>query len=88
MTNHQPERNAAPVKTPTEARQGARGLPTLWVLIGGLALAILAMLYFLSTSVDSPPPSPTEQNAVGPSSDGANNNAEPSRLDATPPAKQ
>lgn len=85
MTNHLPEHDAAPTKTPTEARQGSRGLPTLWVLIGGLALAILALLYFVSTDVENPPPSPTQENSVGPSTDGTNN-AEPSRLDEPPAA--
>ena len=88
MTNHLPEHDAAPIKTTTEARQGSRGLPTLWVLIGGLALAILALLYFVSTDVENPPPSPTDNTSVGPSSDGTRNNAEPSRLDSPPAAKQ
>ncbi|MDX6806787.1 hypothetical protein [Terrihabitans rhizophilus] len=83
MTYQPPERDAA-VKNPTQARQGSRGRPVLYVLGGGLALAILALLYFVSTSVDDPPPNPAAEQSVGPTTDAAPNNAEPSRLDSPP----
>lgn len=34
--------DVAPVATPTEARQARKGLPVLYVLVGGLALALIA----------------------------------------------
>jgi len=74
----------APEKNATQARQGARGTPVLWVLGGGLALAIIAMMFFMSTSVDNPPPAPIEPAPVGPTSDAVPNNAEPTRIDAPP----
>ncbi|MGQ4275043.1 hypothetical protein [Terrihabitans sp. B22-R8] len=86
--SHQHPHDSNAVKTPTDARQGARGLPVLWVLIGGLALAILALLYFVSTGVENPPPNPVAEQPVGPSSDTTPGNAEPSRLDAPPSANQ
>lgn len=87
MTYQPPERDAA-VKNPTQARQGSRGRPMLYVLGGGLALAILALLYFVSTSVEDPPPSPVAEQPVGPSTDGNAGTAEPSRLDAPPTQSQ
>lgn len=48
---------AEPELTPTEARQGKLGKPVLYVLIVGLALAIIAMFVFLGgTDVKNPPP--------------------------------
>jgi hypothetical protein len=48
---------AEPELTPTEARQGKKGWPVLYVLIGGLALAIIAMVVLVGgTDVKNPPP--------------------------------
>ncbi len=47
--------------TPDQARQGFRGWPVLYVLIGGLVLGaiyILSMLLYSSTDEAQTPPSP------------------------------
>ena len=63
-----------------EVRQGPKGTPVLWVLIGGLLLCGIALLYLMSTGIGDPPgPGP-----AGPTSDAVPGNAEPSRLDAPP----
>ena len=68
------------METARETRQGPKGTPVLWVLVGGLTLAVLALLFFMSTSVENPPgPGP-----AGPTSDAVPNNAEPSRIEAPP----
>ena len=77
MTN--PDRDPL-VETANETRQGPKGTPVLWVLGGGLALAVAALIYLMTTSVDDPP----GPGAVGPTSDSVPGNAEPSRLDAPP----
>jgi hypothetical protein len=52
----------------------------LWVLASGLGLAVVAFIYFMSTSIDNPPgPGP-----AGPSSDAVPGNAEPTKLDPAP----
>lgn len=80
MTNQDRDRGGPHVETANEARQGPKGTPVLWVLVVGLGLAVLSLIYFVSTSVDDPPgPGP-----AGPTSDQVPNNAEPSRLDAPP----
>jgi hypothetical protein len=52
----------------------------LWVLAFGMGLAVLALFYFMTTSVDDPP----GPGAAGPTSDAVPGNAEPSRIDAPP----
>jgi hypothetical protein len=43
--------------TPTEARQGNKGKPVLYVLIAALALAVIAMFVLVGgTDVQNPPP--------------------------------
>jgi hypothetical protein len=51
-------------------------MPVLWVLGGGLALALVAFLYFMTTSVENPPPD-VGIGAPTPSTDAVPNNAEP-----------
>jgi hypothetical protein len=74
------DRDGPVVETANEARQGPKGTPVLWVLVIGLGLAVLSLIYFVSTSVEDPP----GPGAAGPTSDQVPNNAEPSRLDAPP----
>ncbi|WP_229729492.1 hypothetical protein [Agaricicola taiwanensis] len=43
--------------TPTEARQGNKGKPVLYVLIAGLILMGIALFYLVGgTDVQNPPP--------------------------------
>lgn len=67
-------------ETANEARQGPKGAPALWVLGTSLALAVVAFIYIMSTSMEDPP----GLGAVGPTSDAIPNNAEPTRTDAPP----
>lgn len=83
--------DAAPVKTPTEARQGARGNRVLMVLIAGCVLVVAVFFLLYSTSsVEHPPPTlPIGEQAqpTGPSDQAAPPNAtppEPSRTDLPP----
>src|SRR5688500_10067959 len=55
VTHHQ-DRDGPLVETANETRQGPKGLPVLWVLGSGLVLALVAFLYFMTTSVENPPP--------------------------------
>lgn len=90
MTDHRPEphvHDAAPVKNATEARQGSRGTPMLYVLVGGMALVVVAFMFiYLTSSVDDPPPAIGTQTQETPSS-GAAEAPEPSRIDV-PPGQQ
>lgn len=71
------------METPNEARQGPKGKPVLWVLVAGLALAVVALFYFMTTSIEDPPgPGP-----VGPSSDAVPGNAEPTPLNPETPSQ-
>jgi len=84
VTDHR-DRDEAVVETAEEARQGPKGKPVLWVLVGGLALAVIALLYFVSTGVDEPPPAiGVQDQPVGPSSDTVPQNTEPGQLDPPP----
>jgi len=65
------------VETANEARQGPKGLPVLWVLGGGLVLAVVAFLYFMTTSVENPPPDLGVTAPAIPSTEAVPNNAEP-----------
>jgi hypothetical protein len=47
-----------------------------------MTLAVLSLIYFVSTSIEDPP----GPGAAGPSSVQVPNNAEPSRIDAPPAA--
>lgn len=67
-------------ETANEARQGPKGRPVLWVLVGGLVLCVIALIYLMSTGIDDPP----GPGAAGPTSDAVPGNAEPSRIDAPP----
>ena len=49
------DRDTQQVETAHEVRQGPKGKPVLRVLIGGLVLGALALLYFMTTSVENPP---------------------------------
>lgn len=90
MTDHKPEphiHDAAPVKNPTEARQGSKGTPMLYVLFGGIALVALAFVIIYSTSsVEDPPPSLGQDIPAGPSA-GGEGTPEGSRIDL-PPGEQ
>jgi hypothetical protein len=83
VTYQPPEHDSAAVKNATEARQGARGRPVLWVLLVGIGLMVIALLYFMSTDVSDPPPNPVAEEPVGPSSGGAGT-PEPSRIEEPP----
>ena len=74
------DRDGPLIETANETRQGPKGTPVLWVLLVGLSLAVLALFYFMSTSVDDPP----GPGSAGPTSDAVPGNAEPSRMDAPP----
>ena len=87
MTGHRSNEDKGPVKSATAARQGAKGTNVLLVLLGGLALAVLALLYFVNTDVEQPPAASVESPNT-PSTDATPNNAEPSRMDSPPPANQ
>jgi hypothetical protein len=64
------------IETANEVRQGPKGKPMLYVLLVGLGLALLALLYFTSTSVEDPP---------GPGTDSVPGSSEPAPT-APPPA--
>lgn len=57
------DRNDRVVLTPTEARQGVRGRPVLYVLVIGLILAMLAWAAaeFWGMSIDTQTPSDSSQ---------------------------
>jgi len=74
------DRDGPHIETANETRQGPKGTPVLWVLVIGLGLAVLALFYFMSTSMENPP----GPGAVGPTSDSIPGNAEPTRTDAPP----
>jgi hypothetical protein len=83
VTDHRSNEDKAPVKSATAARQGAKGTNVLLVLLGGLALAVLALLYFVNTEIERPPAASVNSPNT-PSTDAVPNNAEPSRMDSPP----
>ena len=91
MTDYRPQdhtHDAAPVKNATEARQGSRGKPMLYVLFGGIALVAAAFaVIYATSSVDSPPPSVGQQTESTPSAGGAEQ-PEGSRIDLPPNQSQ
>ena len=63
-----PDRDRPQVETATEVRQGPKGKPVLRVLIRGLILGVLALFYFMTTSVENPPVPGTDAVAPQPQS--------------------
>lgn len=84
MTDHR-DKDGRIEETANEARQGPKGRRVAWVLAGGLVLAVLGLIYFLSTDIENPPPSLGVTPGETPSTDSVPNNTAPSRLDAPPP---
>ena len=76
-----PTHDAAPVKSPTSARQGRYGRPVLWVLLAALILCGIAFVLLMGTGISAPPPSiGVTPDSTGPSSGTAPTNAEGSRI--------
>lgn len=75
MTNRDPD--GPTIETANEVRQGPKGKPILYVLLVGLGFALLALLYFTSTSVENPP---------GPGTDSVPGASEPAPAAPPPPA--
>ena len=85
MTNRDPD--GPLVETANETRQGPKGRPVLWVLVAGLALAVIALFAFMSTAVDEPPPSIGVTPEQSPSVDSTPGNVEPTPANPEAPAR-
>ncbi|MBY0295215.1 MAG: hypothetical protein K2X71_04115 [Methylobacterium sp.] len=84
--------NRAPIETPTEARQGAKGKPVLYVLLGSLALLAIAMVALLSWNGTNAPKDYASQSQdasraqITGSADGKGNASNPSANSGGVPA--
>lgn len=53
MTQHSPHHHDEQIElTPAKARQGKPGRPVLYVLLGGLALCLIAFVTLMGSDVD------------------------------------